>query len=110
MATSFDATILKSQAERLISERQGLEHLRPRIHGALLYLESGPEDDPYRHVKFKRDTVHLWTLEMPRRGGRWDKTPFRDTLDNLFELVATTFPWVLAPVYGNSEWNSDPED
>lgn len=77
---------------------ESLKHLRARRRGRVVTVESGPDDDPVAHARFRRDTVHLWMLEMPARGGRWDRTPFRDTLVNLMELVETTFPWTLAPI------------
>lgn len=76
---------------------EGLEHLRVRARGPVLTVESGPMDDPVRHVRFRRDTVHLWLVEMPVRGGTWQKTPFRGVLDELVDTVVTTFPWTLAP-------------
>ena len=51
------------------------------------------------HVRFRRDTVHLWLLEMPMRGGRWDRTPYRDPLEKLMALVEAQFPWTLTPVH-----------
>jgi hypothetical protein len=109
MSRNSEAVFVRAQLERLLGEHQDLEHLRVHVHGKLAYLESGPEDDPWRHVKFKRDTVHLWRLEMPKRGGRWDKTPYRDTLDELFALVLLSFPWVLTPIVPYPERTSDPE-
>jgi len=77
----------------------GLDHIRVRKHGKLLILESGPEADPWPHARVRRDTVHLWWLEMPARTpGRWDKTPYRATLDELVELLTTQFAWMVAPV------------
>ncbi len=57
----------------------------------------------------KRDTSHLWLLQMPTRGGRWEPTPFRDTLDNLVELLVTQFSWMVAPWDDNQGDTSDPE-
>jgi len=83
-----------------------LGHLRVRARGAVLTLESGPTDDPWPHVRFRRDTVHLWLVEMPARGGRWNKTPFRGELDELVDMVAETFPWTLQD-WSNTERTSD---
>ncbi len=86
-----------------------LGHIRVRARGAVLTLESGPEDDPVLHARFRRDTVHQWLLEMPARGGRWDRTGMRDTIDNLVEALVANFPWMLEPVAENPERTSDPE-
>lgn len=77
---------------------RGLEHIRVRKHGKLLILESGPSADPWPHARFRRDTVHLWRLEMPAgTPGRWDKTPYRATLDDLVDALVDQFPWTVAP-------------
>jgi hypothetical protein len=75
----------------------GLDHLRARKRGALVILESGPEDDPIPHARLRRDTVHLWTLEVATHTGRWETTGFRDTREKLIALLVTNLPWILAP-------------
>lgn len=77
---------------------RGLKHLRARKHGAAVIVESGPVDDPVKHIRLRRDTVHLWLLDIADHRGRWERTPFRDQIDNLLATVAQTFPWVLSPV------------
>ena len=73
-----------------------MNHLRARKYGQLVIIESGPEDDPIPHARLRRDTVHLWTLEMATHSGRWERTGYRGLMDNLLELMITTFPWTLA--------------
>ena len=84
------------EVERLLRRFPELGHLRVRRRGDLLTLESGPRRDPIRHARFRRDTVHLWRLEMATHTGRWQKTPFRDRLEALLELLVSAFPWTLA--------------
>lgn len=86
---------------------EGLGHLRARKRGRVVTVESGPPGDAVPHVRFRRDTVHLWLLEMPLRGGKWDRTPYRDQLGNLMAMVQEQFPWTLAPIY-EAEPNSEP--
>ena len=81
--------ILEELAER------GASHLRARRHGALVTLESGPKDEPVRHVRFRRDSVHLWLLECATHTGHWQATGYRDNLDNLIDLLTTELFWVL---------------
>ena len=95
--------------QNLIGAYDHLDHVRVRARGAVLTLESGPEEDPVPHARFRRDTVHLWLLEMPMRGNRWDRTGMRDTLDNLVEALISMFPWMLEPIAENPERTSDPE-
>lgn len=76
----------------------GLTHLRARKRGRVLTVESGPANDPWPHFRLRRDTVHLYLLELPSRGGRWEPTPLRDSIDNLIEHLVSEFPWTLAPI------------
>ncbi len=91
---------------RKLHEQYGLTHLRVRKHGRLLTVESGPEDDPWRHVRFRRDTVHLWKLEVAVRS-RWEKTPFRAYLDDLVAMVTGELGWTVAQVLENPGATSD---
>ena len=92
-AESWDA----DSVTRILRER-GHEHLRVRRRGALLTIESGPQDDPVTHVRLRRDTAELWTLEMATHTGRFEQTPFRDRLEPLLEMLVEQFGWTLEPI------------
>ncbi|MGC4122524.1 MAG: hypothetical protein QM765_49700 [Myxococcales bacterium] len=49
-------------AEQLLCEHPEHKHLRVRAKGDLVTLESGPEDDPIPHLRFRRATVQWWYL------------------------------------------------
>jgi len=85
-------------AEQVLKDRPQYKHLRVRARGDLVILESGPEQDPVPHLRFRRATVQWWYLEMPTHTGRWEKTPFRASIPELFELVEEQFGWTLAPI------------
>jgi hypothetical protein len=84
------------QVKRLL-HKAGATHLRVRKHGSALIVESGPPADPIKHFRLRRDTVHLWLLDMADHAGRWERTPFRAPLDDLVSSVLTDFPWTVAP-------------
>ena len=77
---------------------RGAIHLRARKYGALVILESGPVEDPIPHARLRRDTVHLWTLEIATPTGRWEKTGFRALRNELLVLLMMTLPWTIAPI------------
>lgn len=77
--------------------RKGADHLRARKYGSTVIVESGPATDPIRHLRLRRDTVHLWRLEFATHTGRWERTPLRATIDDLIEAVIQNFPWTLGP-------------
>jgi hypothetical protein len=80
-----------------LAEYDSLEHLRARRRADLLTLESGPRADPIPHTRFRRIGVHKWQIEMPLRGGGWDRTPIRGPLRDLVDAVVTEFGWMLQP-------------
>lgn len=85
------------RVERILHER-GAVHLRARKRGSAVLVESGPSADPVKHVRLRRDTVHLWCLDMADHRGRWERTPFRANLDELVQTVLDDFPWTLTPI------------
>ncbi len=78
--------------------KHGFEHLRTRFHGKVVTIESGPQEDPVRHARFRKDTVHLWILEIADHRGRWERTGLRDTIDNLRMALINNFSWVLEKI------------
>ena len=79
-----------------LAQYEGLDHLRARKRADLITLESGPKDDVVPHTRLRRVGVHKWQIEMPLRGGGWDRTPLRGQLTEQLDLVITQFPWMLA--------------
>ena len=59
------------QVKQFLRRFPELSHLRVRRRADLLTLESGPTRDPFPHARLRRDTVHLWRLEMATHTGRW---------------------------------------
>ena len=92
-AESYHAT----QVESLL-RGHGIDHLRARSYGATVIVESGPADDPVKHFRLRRDTVHLWCLDMVGRGDRWESTPWRANLGELVSTVVENFPWTLTEI------------
>lgn len=84
------------QLTRLLHEH-GATHLWVRKRGALLTIQSGTKDDPWPQARLRRETVHLWRLEMPIRGRRWERTPIRGTMTELVNALVYQFPWTIAP-------------
>ena len=89
------------QLSRLLAAHDGLSHLRVRRRGSLLTIESGSADDAWPHARLRREGVHLWRLEFPARGGRWDPTPMRTQMPALVEMLISQFGWTLADVSGD---------
>lgn len=81
-----------------LASYQGLEHLRVRRRADLVVIESGSDQDPVAHARFRRVAVHLWRLEMATHTGQWQPTPLRDQLQRLVASLVHDFPWTLARI------------
>ncbi len=79
-------------------KKHGFDHLRVRARGKVLTIESGPEDDPIKHARFKRDTVHLWILQVADHKGRFAPTGLRADWPTLVDILVRDFGWVLEPI------------
>lgn len=79
-------------------ETRNLEHLRARRHGHAIVLESGPKGDSHLHARLHRITANRWQLDIADHRGRWEPTPYNDSIEPLLILLETQFPWTLAPV------------
>jgi hypothetical protein len=77
----------------------GTAHLRVRAHGSVLTVESGPADDAFAHARLRHKGPTLWALEMPARGGRWQRTGVEGTWEGLVQTLVQEFGWTLTPVH-----------
>jgi len=96
---SFPAKDWASSVRQQLHSYPGLQHLRVRARGETLFLESGPDDDPFVHARLRRLSATLWTLEMPSRNGRWETTGVRATVDNVIVVLTEQFSWTLEEVH-----------
>jgi hypothetical protein len=92
--------------ERLLHARK-LSHLRARKYGTTVIVESGPKDDPVKHLRLTRQGTHLWLLDMADHRGRWERTPDRGSPEELITLVVEQFPWTLQAIDDYPERTSD---
>jgi len=80
-------------------QEHGLNHLRVRKRGDLLTFESGPKQDPVRHIRLRRATQQWYFLEIATHDGQWQRVPtIRARASHVFETVIREFPWVLMPI------------
>jgi hypothetical protein len=91
VSTEFDLSI----AEDFLKRRK-LTHLRATKRAGTLTLLAGSADDPWPRARFRLLTKQRWALDVADPAGRWEKTPFQASLNDLMALVADSFPWLLA--------------
>jgi len=78
--------------QELLENGKGFEHLRVRKRGKSLILISGEGDQEQKHASFTWLGRNVWGLSMPKHTGRWEKTPFTGTLEELLDLLTSMFP------------------
>jgi hypothetical protein len=91
----MDIDTAKSGLETVCAGNEQLAHLRVKKYGKSLMLMSGPEHDAQKHARFGHIAGSTWGLSFPRHTGKWEKTPFTGTLDDLLDTLVTNFPFYL---------------
>lgn len=86
-----------SHLERLLAAQDGLGHLTVKLRGRSLTLCSEDPYGPNRHAKLDWLGANLWGLSLPNRTGRWQRTPFTGSLDELLQILTQMLGWHLAP-------------
>lgn len=94
------------RAREFFAHHADLKHIRVRKRGELLVIESGPDDDPVAHARLRRTTKQWWTLDMGTHSGKWERTPFRATRDELLDVLVTQFGWTLIDIAGGAHPNA----
>jgi hypothetical protein len=72
----------------------GYPHVIARSRSDLVTLTTAGAE-PWPLARFRRVAVSLWTLEMPTHTNRWERTPYRATLDALVSKLVIEFPWTI---------------
>jgi len=85
------------ELEELLASNDGLQHLRVKQRGESLTLVSGSDTDEIAHAKFSAMGADVWGLSFPTRSGRWERTPFAGSLDELSHVLIDMLGWHLAP-------------
>lgn len=81
--------------EQLIEHADGFDHLRVKKHGEHLILYSGSADDEQKHARLTHLHGDEWGLSFWKHTGRWEKTPFTGTIEDLFATLTENFPMFL---------------
>lgn len=77
--------------------KSSFQHLRVKTRGQALTILSGKTDNVWPHARLSRNSPkgNSWRLSFPNRRGRWDKTPFVGSLDEMVALLTRDFAFHL---------------
>lgn len=77
-------------------------HLRCRKRANTIVIESGPAQDPIPHLRLRKLSPKAWGIDSATHTGRWERMPLQGPALEILSAVAENFPWLLAPIAGQS--------
>ena len=83
------------ELEEVLARYEGLDHLRVKKRGDSLTILSGDCADPNFHARITHLGRGEWGLSLPHHTGRWEKTPFTGSMNEVIETVVTDFSFYL---------------
>ena len=86
-----------AELSRLLAARPELAHVSIRKYGQSLILCQQDEHATDNLIRFTRQSATRWSLSFAQHTGRWEATPFEDSLPTLFHMVCEQFSFYLAP-------------
>lgn len=89
-----------AESTAFILHSLGYTHLRARVAGKSVVIESGPDDDPMPHARLMRLSADDWRIDFPKPAGGWETTPYTGPRGNLVAEIHQNAPWMLAPAWG----------
>ena len=93
----------QAKLEQLLAAHPATEGMYVRTWGDHLiigrYESFGPDGEPEAddRVRLTAQTANSYGLSVRRHTGRWEKTPFSGTLDELIDVVRSLMQHIVAP-------------
>lgn len=81
--------------EAIVAASDGLEHLFVKKRGDSLTICSGDRSNPYRHARLTNLGANVWGLSFPHHSGRWERSPFIGSMDELATTLVNHFAFYL---------------
>lgn len=82
----------------LLEQYEGLDYLSVKRRANSLTIYSTGEDGSQNHAKFTSLGGSVWGLSFPRHTGRWEKTPFVGSLEELVGTLVEDFRFYIERV------------
>jgi hypothetical protein len=84
------------ELEELLARHEELGRLRVKKRGDSLTIYSGEPADAHLHARLTHLARGQWGLSLPRHTGRWERTPFVGTMDQLVASLTSDRGFYLA--------------
>lgn len=79
------------ELEEKLAKHDGLKHLCVKKRGDSLIIYSGASKDAQNHARLTYLGEDDWGLSFPKHTGRWERTPFTGTMDNILNTLICNF-------------------
>lgn len=100
--------------EELLAQHEQFGHLRVRRRGDSLTIYSGKARDSVLHARLTHLGRGQWGLSLPRHTGRWERTPFLGTMEEVMTTLISDFAFYLddpaAGAHSNPRRTFDPSN
>lgn len=83
------------QLQQLLVADESLGHLRTKSRGDSITIFSGHGADQQKHARLTQLGPATWGLSLPRHTGRWERTPFVGSMDELVATLVRDFSFYL---------------
>jgi len=83
------------ELEEELAKYDGLTHLRVKKRGDSLVIFSGEPKDPQNHARMTYLDGDTWGLSLPKHTGRWERTPFTGTMEDILDTLVSNFRYYL---------------
>ena len=84
----------QDKLEELLAAQKGLEHLHVKKRGKSLTIYSGNGHAACDHAKLTEIEQRTWGLSLPQHSGRWERTPFIGSMEEVVADLVDNF-WFL---------------
>ncbi len=98
--------IAQSRLEKMLAAHEPTAGMYVRVHGKNLIIgrrapsapggELGNDD----RVRLTRLNASTWGLSVKRYTGRWERTPFSGSMEEMVEVISTSMQHLVAPLPG----------
>ena len=86
-----------AKIEKMLAAQPHLQHLRITERGDTIMIVGGDESDPEPHARLTGLGHGVFGLSFPTWNGRWERTPFTGSVEEIFATLVEDLGFHLAP-------------
>ena len=91
----MDMEVARLALTEAVEKHDDLKHVQVRKRGSALLLVSGNGPGAQKHARMVHLGGRVWARGFPHHSGRWEKSPFSGSPEELLETLVENFPFYL---------------